>query len=260
MKHLLLVLLALLLAAAALAGEPPTAPMLRIETGFHTAVITRIATDSQGRWIATASHDKTLRLWEAKDGSLLRAFRLPSGAGNEGKLYAAAMDPAGEWLAAGGWSKLGYEGFGNHNIYILDRASGQLRQRIEGLENVINHLCVSPDGRWLAAALFGGQGLRVYDAKQGFRPVFADRDYGKDSYGCAFSPDSRSLVSTCLDGGRGRLPQRAAGRSPRRQGAVQHRLPPGRRPDCSRLQRQHGSHDRGCGAADQALCRRHEWH
>jgi WD40 repeat protein len=144
MKHLSF-FLTLLLAAVAQAGEPPTAPMLRIETGRHTATLKRIATDSQGRWFATASHDKTLRLWDAKDGSLLQTFRLPSGAGDEGKLYAAAMDPAGDWIAAGGWTDVW--GGSTTAIYILDRPTGQLRQRIEGLKQVINHLCVSPDGR-----------------------------------------------------------------------------------------------------------------
>uniref|UniRef100_UPI0040570104 caspase family protein n=1 Tax=Candidatus Electronema sp. TaxID=2698783 RepID=UPI0040570104 len=190
-------LLTLLLAAAAVAGEPPAAPLLRIETGRHTATIKRIAADSQGRWVATASDDKTLRLWDAQDGSLLQTFRLPSGAGDEGKLFAAAMDPAGGWLAAGGWT--GYDWEGTNSIYIIDRATGQMRQRIDGLENVINHLCVSPDGRYLAATL-GDTGLRVYDARNSFASALADRDYGNDSYGCAFSPDSRSLISTCYDG------------------------------------------------------------
>ncbi len=189
--------------AAALAGDPPTAPMLRIETGRHTAKIKRIATDAQGRWVATASDDKTLRLWDIQDArnpGLLRTFRLPSGLGDEGKLFAVAMDPAGAWLATGGWSKLGYGGSGNHNIFILDRATGRMRQRIDGLGNVILHLCVSPNGRWLAAVLGDGEGLRVYDARNGFAQAFADRDYGKNSYGCAFSPDNRSLVTTCYDG------------------------------------------------------------
>ncbi|MCI5191294.1 MAG: hypothetical protein D3905_16225, partial [Candidatus Electrothrix sp. AS4_5] len=64
MKHLLIFLVLLLPTTVTLAGEPPTAPMLRLETGFHTATINRIATDAQGRWLATASHDKTLRLWD----------------------------------------------------------------------------------------------------------------------------------------------------------------------------------------------------
>ncbi|MCI5197720.1 MAG: hypothetical protein D3919_16160, partial [Candidatus Electrothrix sp. AW5] len=62
------------------------------------------------------------------------------------------------------------------------------------------HLCVSPDGQWLAAVLGDGEGLRVYAVKQGFRQVLADHNYDDSSYGCAFSPDSRSLVSTCFDG------------------------------------------------------------
>ncbi|CAK8721830.1 hypothetical protein GKODMF_13425 [Candidatus Electrothrix gigas] len=197
MKHLLIFLLILLPTTVTLAGEPPTAPMLRLETGFHTASITRIATDAQGRWLATASEDKTLRLWDIQDRkqpALVRTLRLPSGPGNEGKLYAVAMDPAGDWLATGGW------GFESDYIYILDRASGQLRQRIKELGNVILHLCVSPDGRWLAAVLGGGEGLRVYAVKQGFRQVLSDRNYGDASYGCAFSPNSRSLVTTCRDG------------------------------------------------------------
>jgi WD40 repeat protein len=75
-----------------------------------------------------------------------------------------------------------------------------MRQRIDGLEQVINHLCVSPNGRWLAVVLGGGEGVRIYDVRNGFSQAFADRDYANDSYGCAFSPDSRSLVTTCYDG------------------------------------------------------------
>jgi WD40 repeat protein len=109
--------------AAALAGELPTAPMLRIETGRHTAMIRRIATDAQGRWASVASEDKTLRLWDIRDAKhpgLLQTFRLPSGLGNEGKLYAVAMDPAGAWLATGGWTDVW--GGTTTAIYILDQA------------------------------------------------------------------------------------------------------------------------------------------
>ena len=186
------------LPGAAAPGGPPTDPILRLENGRHTAQIRRIASDARGRWIASASDDKTLRLWDAGGGALLRTFRLPIGDGDEGKLYAVAMDPQGDWIAAGGWTDVW--GGNTAAIYLLDRGSGRLLQRLDGLPNVIYRLCASPDGRWLGAMLGGANGARVFDAKAGFREAFADRAYGDDSYGCAFSPDGRRLVTTSFDG------------------------------------------------------------
>ncbi|VFM95831.1 MAG: WD domain-containing protein, G-beta repeat-containing protein [Candidatus Kentron sp. G] len=136
------------------ARVPPTEPILRLENGRHTAQINRIATDARGRWIASASHDKTLRLWDAASGQLLRTWRLPMGDGDEGKLYAVAMDPEGNWIAAGGWDW-------DDSIYLLDRASGRLMARLGGLENVINHLCASPDGRWQGNRMIIFEGNRL---------------------------------------------------------------------------------------------------
>ncbi len=44
-------------------AEPPREPILRIETGMHTAGITRIGVDA-GRYLVTGSADKTVRVWE----------------------------------------------------------------------------------------------------------------------------------------------------------------------------------------------------
>ncbi|VFM95833.1 MAG: Putative peptidoglycan binding domain-containing protein [Candidatus Kentron sp. G] len=62
-----------------------------------------------------------------------------------------------------------------------------------------------PCGRWLGASLGGKNGVRVFDAAKindqyNFRQVFADREYGDNSYGCAFGPDSRRLVTSSRDG------------------------------------------------------------
>ena len=188
-----IVLLVLLGALSALAAEPTTEPLLRLETGMHTAIINRVATDAQGRWAVTASDDKTARVWELASGRQLLVLRPPQDTGDEGKLYAVAMLPDGTIVALGGWTDA------ENSIYLFDRATSRLTRRISGLPNVINHLAFSPDGRRLAASLGAGNGIRLFDAASG-REIGRDVKYGDASYSIHFRPDGRRLVTTCDDG------------------------------------------------------------
>jgi len=181
------------------AGEgPPERPLPRLETGMHTAVIKRIATDSAGRWAVTASDDKTARVWEVATGRQILVLRPPQGNGNEGKLFAVALSPDGALVAVAGWS-WSWSSSGTEEIYLFDRANGRLLRRLTGLPEVIEHLAFSRDGRWLAATLAGKNGVRVFDAASGDE-IGRDTDYGGGSYSADFSPDGRRLVTTSSDG------------------------------------------------------------
>ena len=81
--------------SAAVKACPDQAPVLRIETGMHTARIWGIGVDAACARIVTASDDKTVRLWSLPDGKLLRTIRLPIGPGDGGKVYAVALSPDG---------------------------------------------------------------------------------------------------------------------------------------------------------------------
>lgn len=200
-RRLLLLLLAMapLLACSRLATASPAraadGPILRLETGMHTAQINRIDVDRAGRWLVTASNDKTVRVWDLKDHRLLRVLRPPIGAGNEGKLFAVALSPDGATVAAGGWTgKPGGEEF----IYLFDRATGELRRHIGGLPNSVKHLSFSADGHRLAAALGRGKGIRVFDADSG-APVTEAKPCGDYSPWAEFDRAGR-LVTACYDG------------------------------------------------------------
>ena len=173
-----------------LAVTPSTKPILQLETGMHTAVINRISVDADNRLLATVSDDKTLRLWQAKTGALLKTIRVPIGDGNEGKLYAVALAPKGDIVAVAGWSD-------HDDIYLFSTSSGKLLRRISALGNVINDLAWSDDSARLAAVLHGGEGLRVYD-RQGQR-LFKDSAYGSDSYSVDFAANGQ-LLTTGWDG------------------------------------------------------------
>ena len=181
-------------AAQAVAQQLSSQPVLQLETGMHTAPIRQIGVDAAGKYLVTASADKTARVWDLATGKLLRVLRPPLGAGKDGQLDSCAISPDGKIVAVGGYTTLGES---STNIYLFDRASGRMLQRLGGLTDVIAYLTFSPDGKYLAATL-AESGVRVYETGS-WRQFGADRDYGGDSYGADFDGNGR-LVTTSWDG------------------------------------------------------------
>lgn len=188
-------LLTLFTVSPSFAAPDPT-PVLMLEPGRHVASIRRMAVDRPERYAVTASNDKTLRVWDIRNqGKLLRTIRPPIGKGNEGKLFAVAISPDGEVIAAGGWStKNGL----NNDVYLFKRSNGHLIRRIRGLPSVIKDLVFSYDGRKLAVALGASNGIRVFGSATG-RALSSAPQYSGDSYSVDFDKQGR-LVSTSFDG------------------------------------------------------------
>lgn len=196
---------AALLLAAALAGAvpvgaqapaPPSVPYLRVEAGGHTAPVNRLAIDAAGRLLATASDDRTVRLWSLPDGAPAGVLRVPIGDEAEGELYAVALTPDGQRLFAAGFTGFAWDR--TFALYLFDVAGKRMIGRLAGLPAPIVHLAVSPDGARLAAALSGTAGIRVWDATNG-RPLMEDSSYRGPARMVAFARDG-VLVSTAADG------------------------------------------------------------
>jgi WD40 repeat protein len=175
---------------------PDQQAFLRIETGMHTAPITRIGVDDACRLLATASWDKTVRLWSLPDGKLKRVVRLPIGEGHAGKLFAAALSRDGRWLAAGGYDATWDKMF-RASLTVVDLSNGAIR-RFGSFEQVIDSVAFSPDRRRIAVGLYGKSGVRVLDSETGAE-LFADRNYGDTVYGLTFTP-AGALITSSFDG------------------------------------------------------------
>ena len=171
-------------------------PLLRIDTGAHNAPLRALDVDSHGRFAVTASEDKTARIWDLSNGQLVQTLRPPIGQGNDGRLFAAAITPDGETVAVGGWSP-------DNDVYVFDRASGNMVQRLSGLPNTITHLSFSPNGQMLAIGLWGKHGLRMFGSTSRWRTaqeLASDPNYEGEVYGTQFSPDGSRLASASVDG------------------------------------------------------------
>src|SRR5205085_10379710 len=97
-------------------------------------------------------------------------------------------------IAAGGWTDKDPP----DHIYLFSR-SGVLIKRIEGLPNVVLHLTFSREGRYLAAGLYGTNGIRIYDRQRDWGESARDGDYGDAVYGLDFAGNGR-LATTSRDG------------------------------------------------------------
>jgi WD40 repeat protein len=171
-------------------SRTPTEPILRIETGKHVGLIRGIDTDAANHFAVTASWDKTVRVWSLPEGRLMRVLRLPIDQGDIGKAYAVAISPDGATVAVGGWTGT----VAHHNIFLFDRASGEFKTAPEGPPNIIGHLAYSTDGRRLAASLGLSNGIRVFDASNGYRPLPSDTHYRDTSYWASFDRAGRLVT------------------------------------------------------------------
>ena len=76
-----------------LVGQQPDAPPQQLEG--HEAAINAAVYTPDGKHVATASSDQTLRLWNAKDGSIVRTFE-----GHTGQVLSVAASPDGRSIVA----------------------------------------------------------------------------------------------------------------------------------------------------------------
>jgi WD40 repeat protein len=148
----------------------------------HGQLISDLTFSPDGKRLASASWDETVRVWDSDTGHHLLTLR-----GHSGRVDCVAFSPDGNHLAAG-------SGF---QVQLWDAKTGKLVRRVDSQGQDLFCLAYSPDGRQLAV---GGQGgfIKVLDARTGEDVATLRENREAYVYGVAFSPDGKRIASASI--------------------------------------------------------------
>ena len=149
------------------------------DTQGHTGPVTSVAFSKGGKWIASASDDMTLKLWDGMgERKCLRTFN-----GHESNVKSVAFSPGGNRIVTGSWDK---------TLILWSAVNGEKIRTFNGHSTPVWSVAFSPTGQQIVSG--GEDGIKLWDAHSG-RELLSFSGHSDTVTSVAFSPSGREIVS-----------------------------------------------------------------
>jgi len=151
----------------------------------HDSYIRSVVFSPDGKHVASASDDNTVRVWEAKTGKEISRFTYEAGA------TVVAFSPDGKLVVSGGCDKMGYGGAcleGSARVWEI--LTGKELARMTH-DYFVQAVSFSPDGKYVVSG--GDQTARLWAVDTGREIARMTHESGVTTV--AFSPNGKYVVS-----------------------------------------------------------------
>jgi len=145
----------------------------------HNSVVYSVAFSRDGRWLASASEDKTIKIWDVAKEREVRTL-----AGHTRAVASVTFSHDGRWLASGA---------ADRKVKLWDPVTGKEAATLEGHSRAVQAVAFSPNGPLLASGDTSGM-IQLWDVG-GRKPKHGLKGHTDAVNAVAFSSDGRLLAS-----------------------------------------------------------------
>ena len=152
--------------------------------GHHGSAVRSVCFSPNGKRLASAGTDGTVKVWDAETGQEKLIFT-----GHTSEVRSVCFSPDSKRIVSGS---------GDRTVKVWDAETGQEKLTFKGHTNSVLSVCFSPNDKQIVSGSHDGT-AKVWDAETG-QETLTLKGHTSSVYSVCFSPDGKRLASRlCTD-------------------------------------------------------------